>query len=299
MTSDPIKPAQPRWWKRPAFLVTSPIVLGLLAWISTGADVFQTVGKPAPPPGQEAGSQDHIFITNPPAVGVPPVEVSPAPPPAAVRPKSEPRAAEPGSPAVTTHPAPRERTPVLSSVPRESRVTMPAGQAPEPQDEWFDEAEGAAQDRRPTMVHRLAATTSSQRMCVPRISTHYGVAGGIVSNALTRAGNPNCVQATYGDIMSLVVEPCGGELTEISQIEVERGAFLEDGRPRTYAASLSYSLIANGQETLPLPLGTGGYRRVQSVQFSPVRASAVRVTLRSPRTRGYPIYQRICSVVVR
>lgn len=297
MTSDSNKPVPSRGWKRPFIWIASPLALALLAWISTGTDVFQTLSKPSPPAVQQSGSHDQIVVNHP-AVAARPAEVSSAPPTAS-GPSVRPQLSGPRPPIVTARPVPQEQPPAFSSAARDSRPLTPAVQAPEPQSEWFDEAEGAVVDRRPTMVHRLAATSAFQRMCVPRISAHYGVAGGIVSNALTRPGNPNCVQATYGDIMSLTIEPCGGELTEISQIEVERGAFLEDGRPRTYAASLSYSLIANGQETLPLPLGTGGYRRVQSVQFSPIRASAVRVTVRSPRTTGYRIYQRICSVVVR
>jgi hypothetical protein len=270
--------------------LTSATALGFVAWASLFTNLIQVFHPAQPTPAHVSSSHDTITI-------VPPFgSTAPASQPPAVSPPSPPGASQPK----TSDPGGSAPAPVAGPSRDFKGVEAAQGRPASPPSgiDWWTPSNGAIEERRPTTSFLLASASYGPQ-CVPHVSAYYGVAGGTVTDSLTKPGNPNCVQANYGDMMSIVVQQCGGETTDISQIEVTRAAFKADGRMIPYPASLSYSLIVNGQETLPLPLGTGGYNRVQRAEFPPARASAVRVIIRSPRTYGYPIYQRICSIVVR
>jgi hypothetical protein len=241
----------------------------------------------------------------PPAAASPQPETAIAVPPVADTGAQARAVAVPETAAAAAKAPPAASAPVSMPSPPAMQRNAPTGLRPldpgsETGSRWDQESQGVIEDERPRTAYLTLASYAPQGgACRQRISHKYGDAFGIVSDALLVPGNQSCVQATYGDLMTLTVETCGGRLTEIQQIEVERGAFRDDGRSWTAPASLSYTLIANGRETPPMPLGTGGYSRVQRATFAPMAASAVKIILRSPRTRGYAIYQRLCSITLR
>ncbi|MEI2429068.1 hypothetical protein RDV84_23765 [Lysobacter yananisis] len=142
----------------------------------------------------------------------------------------------------------------------------------------------------------MVASVSGGNACRPHInySANTTVAA---TDALTRPGNIKCVQAPLSGEMTVVLELCGGQRKRIQSITVERRAH-DQNRSRSTVGAFYYSLLDNGDETLPQPM-EGRYGGIHTATFPPTEATHVRINVRTMprRGKGAPIYQQLCSIV--
>jgi hypothetical protein len=115
-----------------------------------------------------------------------------------------------------------------------------------------------------------------------------------VSQALLARGNVNCVEAQYGGVLEIEVELCDGRETSLRGIGIERNGFA-NGRRWSSNPPVSYELVyADGNRSIPQPLGRGFGRRGVSFPAQTVRGVSIQIPSRF--TRGYEIYEQLCSI---
>lgn len=136
--------------------------------------------------------------------------------------------------------------------------------------------------------------SSDYRSCRARVSGASGIQRGRASQALLTIGNPSCVEAQYGGTLRVEITLCDGREVYLSGIGIERNGFA-NGRRWSSSPPVTYELAnADGTLSLPQPLGRGFGRRAISFPRQPV--TGVVVNIPSRQTRGYPIYEQLCSI---
>lgn len=139
-----------------------------------------------------------------------------------------------------------------------------------------------------------AIATQLTRSCQPIISSASGIQRGKASQSLLVIGNPNCIEAQYGGQLRVEVSLCGGRITQLSGIQLQRNGFA-NGRRWSSNPPITYEIIySDGTRSIPQPLGRGFYGR--DVSFPPQPATGVAIMVPSRLTRGYEIYEQLCSV---
>jgi hypothetical protein len=136
---------------------------------------------------------------------------------------------------------------------------------------------------------------SGGRRCHPRIVWTSGGAGGQPGPDLLVPGNINCVQAQYGADLEIGVELCDGRPATLRGITVVRESVTEDGRPRTFGANVFFQFVDNEDRRSPRQSIIHN-NRIRQISFPPQQVTRVVVGVAGLRTRGYPIFQRICSI---
>jgi hypothetical protein len=117
---------------------------------------------------------------------------------------------------------------------------------------------------------------------------------GSPSQALLTPGNMNCIEAQYGGVLEVEVELCDGREASLRGISLERNGFA-NGRRWSSNPPVSYELTyGDGTKSIPQPLGRGFGRR--NVSFPAQSVRAVGIQIPSRYTRGYEIYEQLCSI---
>lgn len=132
------------------------------------------------------------------------------------------------------------------------------------------------------------------RSCRPRIVRTSGVQRGEASHDLLRIGNVNCIEAQYDGVLRVEVEVCDGQSVALQGIRLERNGFA-NGRRWSSNPPITYELVyAQGNRSIPQPFGRGFGPR--HVSFPPQAVRGVAISIPSRRSRGYQIYEQLCSI---